>query len=61
MSKEERSILEFLHDILEFTTGLQRNIPSISKEEFFQNEMAISYAERSFEKIGETISIKNMI
>ena len=32
MSKIERSILEFLHDILEFATGLQRNIASISKE-----------------------------
>jgi uncharacterized protein with HEPN domain len=42
MSKIERSILEFLHDILEFATGLQRNIASISKEDFFQNEMAIN-------------------
>ena len=34
MSKIERSILEFLHDILEFATGLQRNIASISKEDY---------------------------
>lgn len=56
MSKIERSILEFLHDILEFATGLQRNISSISKQDFFQNEMAINYAEKNFEKIGEAVS-----
>ena len=53
MSKEERSILQFLYDIIEFATGLQRNISSLSKKDFFQNEMAINYAERNFEKIGE--------
>jgi uncharacterized protein with HEPN domain len=56
MSKEERSILQFLYDIIEFATGLQRNISSLSKKDFFQNEMAINYAERNFEKIGEAIS-----
>ena len=56
MSKIERSILEFLHDILEFATGLQRNISSISKQDFFQNEMAINYAEKNFKKIGEAVS-----
>ena len=56
MSKEERNILQFLYDIIEFATGLQRNISSLSKKDFFQNEMAINYAERNFEKIGEAVS-----
>ena len=56
MSKIERSILEFLHDILEFATGLQINISSISKHYFFENEMAFNYAEKNFEKIGEAVS-----
>ena len=36
MSKEERNILQFLYDIIEFATGLQRNISSLSKKDFFK-------------------------
>lgn len=56
MSKTERSILQFLNDILEFSEDLQNEIATISYEKFVNNKMAILFAERNFEKIGEAVS-----
>lgn len=50
MSKTERSILQFLNDILEFSEDLQNEIATISYEKFVNNKMAILFAERNFEK-----------
>lgn len=56
MSKEERSILQFLYDIIEFSDDLQKEIAIMDYTEFINNKMAILFAERNFEKIGEAVS-----
>ena len=56
MSKEERSILQFLYDIIEFSEDLQKEIAIMDYPEFINNKMAILFAERNFEKIGEAVS-----
>lgn len=56
MSKEERSILQFLYDIIEFIEDLQVEITIMDYTEFVNNKMAILFAERNFEKIGEAVS-----
>ena len=56
MSKDEKSILQFLYDILEFVENLEDEISIMKYEEFSANKMAIHFAERNFEKIGEAVS-----
>lgn len=56
MSKEEISILQFLYDIIEFIEDLQNEIVIMDYTEFTNNKMAIVFAERNFEKIGEAIN-----
>ncbi len=44
MSKEERSILQFLYDIIEFIEDLQVEITIMDYTEFVNNKMAILFA-----------------